>query len=683
MTLRDEIAAVDWASLEDDDDIVLNVGDYLLELWSGDEDHAVHHYRLLRDVLWAQETFYSAGEAAFPLLLRAAADRTLPLRELPLKLAANVLAGGYLVHQTSGLDVADPAVAAGYRGGHARAIYDHALAHYGALAAFVDDDNDNVASHGALLLAFLSERREASLARLLASLAGARDEEARAAIVYAVGLLLRYGGDQARTVATLGPLEERAEGEFERAVAHAARYLTPGVMVHPEAGARLAALVRRGDGSNATFMWADGYAPRLAVDPLLVQGPEGFDAAAEMLLPLVRAPEGPGDALYEYLLLHFVRRRELGKPGPPPVYLPPGPMRGGLIGPDELSAPEREALLAIADLPLDEPTFLHFALPGRARERRALLGLAPRGVMEREVELEGQRMPVWKALSVLVPSAKYTGQRDRPFLEAAFGDNPAELAEVYAERELQAYGLFRGARDALYDAFDRAGAGVVPYARRVLDAASDVRAPSSSFEAGNLLLRAVARADGNLPARYAPFFVLARPLERGRREFYGRTHPVDVALEVFRAFTPASRERLLRTARAELAAATEEGSKGTLNLYQAVIWFDRLYAFLLYLPDAPTPDVVRWLLAQLESRWFARASKHIDRQRASKTQLEECKPDVDEAQLRRTFAAFFARHARSTPELAPLLATYERERDRPLREVAPRLARRKRAGAAK
>jgi hypothetical protein len=679
MTLRDDIVAVEWAALEGDDDTVDFIGDYLLELWSDDEDHAIRYYRLLRGVLWAQETFYSAGAAAFPLLLRAAADRTLRLRQLPLKLAANVLAGGYLVHQTSGLDLADPVVAKRYRGGHARTIYDHALAQYDVLASFLDDDDD-VAAHGALLLAFLSERREASLARLLARADGPRDEEARAAIVYATGLLLRYGGDPVRTAATLGPLEERAEGEFERSVAHAARYLTPGVPVHLDAGPRLASLVRRGDGSNATFMWADGYTPRLAVDPLLVQGRAGFDTAADMLSALVRAPEGPGDALYEYLLLHFVRHRESGGPGPPPVYLPPGPMRGGLLGPDELSAHEREALLAIADLSLDEPAFLHFALPGRARERRMLLGLEPRGVMEREVALDGKQMPVWKALSILVPSAKYTGQRDRPFLEAAFGDNPPGLAEVYAERELGAYGLFAGAPDALYDAFDRAGVGVAPYARRVLDAAGGAR-PSS--EAENLLLRAVAQTDGALPVRYEPFFSLSPPLSHGLRKFYARTQPLDVALEVFRAFAPASRERLLRNAQAELAATIEEGSKGLLDLDHAVAWFDRLHAFLFYLPDAPVPDVAQWLLAQLEARWFAQASKEIAARRASKTRLEEYKPDVDEAELRRTFAAFFAQHARTNPGLASVLAAYERERGRPLGDVAPRPVRRKRAGVAK
>ncbi|MEQ8279112.1 MAG: hypothetical protein RMA76_16900 [Deltaproteobacteria bacterium] len=343
------------------------IAGHLAGLTSRSENKRLRDLSALRELLFAPGVWTDAGVDALPRLVEIAASAAPKAqRGAVLLLAADTYTAGHFNDVGAGLD---GAIGEAFESGLGLRAAQIGASLRADIAALVGDDDARVRAAAALMLAFVSSEREASLAAIADQLATESSAPAAASLAIAYGLL-------ARTTESpdWAPLERRLEDDDD--LVRAATRIA--LLDHRDDGAESEALLLHGLIEDAEFTWCDGSADQLTFLRLLAV--RGEDAAVEaMRRRVAEHVDHPRAGWWAFWALE--RRFEPA---------------AELIVASDLDDAQRDLLAAISERELDTH-FVRFGVPDSVAVRRRWLGLDPPTPIDAPMEVDGATVPAWQA----------------------------------------------------------------------------------------------------------------------------------------------------------------------------------------------------------------------------------------------------------------------------------------------
>jgi len=378
------MAKVNWKSLHDGGGAATKVPGLVRKLLGADEQKRNAAQFHLRDTLVGDGCWYDSAGPAVELLLKGLKKATEP--RLALMLAADVVGAN---HTRAWLEPH------GEPEGHQAEAQEAVSKHQAAIMAHLTGDDPTMRVATTMLLAMSPQIDAASQ---LVDLTRDDDEVVRASALLA---LARFDDDAARDAVTAHLDDDVVLVRGAAAVSRLRQDPSFGFSDAADALAGWLAFKKSSTGTPLLWfqtlrsypwfrgLWYRDNAPRVLSAIARHRGDDGIEALTKLVFAL---GENSNDGVMETQLAKIAL--ELGGFAPEPGQRPPG-----IDVIDALNEQQRAMATKLADswlLPKGE-----YQLPAAGGTRRRWAGLAPAASLERVVEVEGVKMPHWKAISEL------------------------------------------------------------------------------------------------------------------------------------------------------------------------------------------------------------------------------------------------------------------------------------------
>jgi len=361
----------------------------------------------LRTLLCDRQAPTPAAAAAIPLLVTLASQSKTPDPAAILRLAADALCGEH-VHSAG----AGPSE-------QLRSWQTEHLADKAAIArqlVVLLGGEASVRAAAALVLGLLVTA-EGTAEPLAQALSRESDPWVATTMIIALGILAPGHG-------ALEALRDDARLVVREAVAVARLPLEPDLDVMP--------FLQRGMVAGDLFPWCGGAADAVAVRR--VRALQGDGAGLNLLLRAIKHPGVEQQDAAEWA--HWALRLQFEE-------------QGQALDPADLSAPQQTLLEALSEADY-QTCFSDFGVPDGFRLRRRWLGLAPPGVLEQRVTVDGKTLPLWAHHDRLGKKLWLATVKDR----LAPGERLAALAESYDPEVPHHFVDMREVADAYDDCTD-------------------------------------------------------------------------------------------------------------------------------------------------------------------------------------------------------------------------------------
>jgi hypothetical protein len=561
--------AVDWKKLKQADGSAERMPESIRALATGDASARAKALASLEKALWTSEQWFSAGPPATDLLLDVAAGGGEPAA-LALALVVDILTANHLRSIGTGFD---PKVISSR---DAKAVHARVVARVETVLGALGAKEPTVRAAAALLLAFLDDASDRSLAALRRSVDAEADAGAKASMLLA---LAHVGRSQAHDQDLARIESGRAAGQpvLIRGAAALARLIVDARATVKSMRDELVPWVCL-DVERTVFPWGRGGTDRVYL-PVTRRRDEAerADAADIAAASVEVAPEAPLPPVEER---HTAPPTAVERAAYALIVLAGFTERfpeKEIALPEDLTPTQRRAAEALASR--DGIRRLGWGLPPSGRDRRRWLGLVPAGPLEKRIRFSSDgaehEWPVWK-----VWRASFARDKTVPIPSAVREALSATelLAAVAEVSGLMAYEI-RHAKitspPEVSEMVNAAGASAIPWARSFAEEAVPLFARAPVPETGM-----VASPLSNLQlAVILPMFRAGQPLESWLDPLVPHG-PADFARPVLESLDPARREAIAYARLARVANPASDIGVETLMPIVDLVPSERIIAIL-------------------------------------------------------------------------------------------------------
>lgn len=418
-----DLDAIDWSQVYDAYGPAKKVPQYIRSLTAPKAKVRRKALEDLTNAINHQGQVTPAAVEAAPFLVAAALEPATPDKGPLLALLADLAVGGnHIGSLISGYEVRTGPFAEGPDEHPLKILYRHIAAGADGYRSLLETGDTPARIAAPLVLAFLSDQAEGSIAPIRRRIEIEQDEKARASAVLCLGYLARYlktDEDEPR----LRKIFAETEGLVRLAAGIALMEIGPA-QVGPEVEAALLDGFSQHKEPVPDFFWCEGELDNFLASTLCCIGEQKRDLA--LLRKLLDLTAGlPTQATAGRDLLHAAFAEDGDEP------------RAAPRRPSELRDEQREALREVLERglwPRLQRTLAAHGIPRDEAPLRRFLGLEPAGPLDREVAGE----PLWR---LGVRALRGDATPDEWITAVTEGQQPAEILATCEETISPPYAL--------------------------------------------------------------------------------------------------------------------------------------------------------------------------------------------------------------------------------------------------